>query len=343
MALRWAPAVALLSLVLSSVRCTSGILAQDEVPSERTTRRVVVLDSSQCAGIPATELHELMALELAPRALRLPGDVDEDADVTRAQLRCDANSARLVVREATRSPQELVLDLSSIDVRARARLLALTLAELLATAELEGVPPAALPAPERADDGYAPWRSAARSSGWLGAGLVREGRPRVLAPSLQTGLVSGLGSLPLALIGELQVQRGERDVSAGRVTVWTASGSLGPAAIVPAGPFDLGLGVAARVGYARLIGEADAGQASIAGHAVSGFWWGPTLAASAIWRLRARLGLRAGVDLTWVARAVRGVDSANTLVYELDGLIVHATLGVSLALPAWSIGRRKGP
>lgn len=340
MALRRAPTVALLGFALVSLLPVQHLVAQDEMLERReATRRVVVLDDQACADVPRTELRELVALELAPRVLRAASD-EREADATDVRLTCDADSARLVVQEVSRPPQELVLDLSSIAIAARARLIALSLAELLATADMEPI----TPAPEAAanEEPASPRGSARQSSGWLGAGVAREGTLRVLAPSLQTGLVLNLAGLPLAVVAELDAQRGQRDVPAGRVTLWTVAGSVGPATQLVFGPLELVLGAGVRLGYARLIGETEAGQTVVTGHVVSGLWWGPTLGASGTWHLSKRVGLRAGVDFSWITRPVRGTDSTEGTegtAFELDGLLVHATLGLSLTLPALRIGR----
>jgi len=338
MALGRAPAAALLGFALVSLLPVNDLVAQDEIVERReATGRVVVLDDQACDGVPRTELRELVTLELAPRLLRVPSDERDDADSTDVRLSCDAESARLVVREAARPPQELVLDLSSIAVAARARLIALSLAELLATADMEPIEPA--PRSTANEEPASPRVPARHSSGWLAAGLAREATPRVLAPSLQTGLVLNLAGLPLALVAELDAQRGERDVPAGHVTLWTVSGSVGPATQLRAGPLELVLAAGVRLGYARMIGDTEASQTSVIGHAVSGLWWGPTLGASGTWHLTRRVGLRAGVDLSWIARPVRGTDSTEGTALELDGLLVHATLGLSLSLPTLRIGR----
>ncbi|MEY4512422.1 MAG: hypothetical protein RLZZ450_4544, partial [Pseudomonadota bacterium] len=213
----------------------------------------------------------------------------------------------------------------------------LSMSELLATADME--PIARAPEPHEDQEVLSQPGPSRPSHVWVGAGLAREGRPSLLAPSLQTGLALNVAGLPLALVLELEAQRGEHDVAAGRVTLWTTSASMGPAAQLRVGPLDLSLGVGARLGYARLIGEAD--QAPVTGHVVSGLWWGPTLGASATWRLGARVGVRAGVDLTWIARAVRGTDSTSATAYELEGLMVQATLGARFSLPTLRIGRRQ--
>jgi len=334
MTLRWAPVVALVWTWLLAV--LAGTAAAWDA-------RIVVLDSSQCGSVSHHELRELVALELAPRVVSAPSEVPDDAAVTRAVVTCSEASARLFVRDVARQQQqELGLDLAQIAAAARARLIALALAELIATVDMEPVAPArAEPQHEApaAPASPAPGATAARGDWWLGAGIVREGEPRVLAPSLASGLTVSLAGLPLALLGDLALQRGERAVSAGRVTVWTVSGAPALSGQLRAGRSVLALGLGVRVGYARLVGEADAAEPAVAAHAVSGLWWGPTLGATAVLPLSARWGVRAGVDLTWVVRGVQGLDSSGAVAYRLEGLIVQATIGASLALPKLRLGR----
>jgi hypothetical protein len=300
---------------------------------------LVPLDDTQKSKLSARVdgfIRELISLELAPRVVRLGGEALEDRQTTGVVLTCEADRAQIVVRDPARPNQALELDLSTIAAPARARLIALSLAELLATADMEpaaNVPEIPEPAPPRPRP--------RDSSMWLAAGIVREGEPRLLAPSLQTGLVLNVAGLPLAAVMALDAQRGARDVPAGRVTLWTVSGSAGPATQLHAGPLELGLGAGVRLGYARMIGDADETQAAVSGHTVSGLWWGPTLGASASWRVRAAWGIRAGVDLSWIARAVRGTDSGSAAVLALDGLLVQATLGLSLSLPALRVGHQE--
>ena len=333
MTLRWAPAAALWWITIGAQLGVPSAGAQAEVSSAPELRsEPVVLDSDQCSSVARDELRELVALELAPRAVKTPSELPAGGSVTSAELRCSATRARLVVRDAARrQQQELALELTQIDPPARARLIALALAELIATVEMEPLAPARPAEPPK--PAHSPSPRGAHSSWWLGAGLTREGRPRILAPSLQSGLALSLAALPLALFSELQLQRGERTISAGRVTAWTVSGSLGLAGQLHAGPSDLTLGLGLRLGYAELVGKTGAASATLSAHNVSGLLWGPTLGASAVLPLYARWGVRAGVDLTWLARGVRGTDSGGGTAFQLDGLLVHATLGVSLRLP----------
>lgn len=329
MALRAASAFAL-SLGLL---CAGRVAAQ--TGSAVDTRATVVVENL-CAVVPSGELQKLIALELAPRTVATGVPLDTRTARTRAKIECHAQQADLSATDVTRDRrQALTLDLSQTAPDARARLLALTLSELVASLELDAAPGAVreptriVAAPVRT----VRTRVAPASRVWLGVGLAREGKPAMLMPSAQTGLLLGRARSPLALQGELQVHRGRRAVEAGDVVAWTTSGSLGVAGRWERAWAALTLGVGMRLGYARLRGEADSG-ANVAGRTVSGLWWGPVASASAVLPTRSRLGLRCGVDLGYVAREVRGHDGTGAASFALGGLQLHLNLGVSLKLGA---------
>ena len=156
----------------------------------------------------------------------------------------------------------------------------------------------------------------------------------MLLPSLQTGITAAFTRWPLALQSELQLQRGERAVSAGDVVSWTVSGSAGVGGQLANEWVALTLGLGLRLGYARLHGDVgdERSGASVTGHTVSGLWWGPTTFVGAVLPMHARWGVRCGLDLSWVARDVRGLDSSGSVSYSVAGLLLHANVGVSLKL-----------
>jgi hypothetical protein len=90
-----------------------------------------------CQGVSGTEVMLLAALELAPR-VRVVG---ERAEATlEGRVRCDTPRVTLEVHDPSRSsapPLRVTLDLASAAPSARPRLLALSLAELVATRRLE--------------------------------------------------------------------------------------------------------------------------------------------------------------------------------------------------------------
>jgi hypothetical protein len=337
MALRWTSAIVLSwgLLVVGSIVAQDGSTEGSE-PASRT----VVVDSDQCDVVQRDELRKLIALELAPRTVRSTDPVHDGPAPTHARVACSDTQARLVVEDVARGRrQELTLDLTEVAVPARPRLLALSLSELIATVEMEPTPRAHVEAPRGEHASVQPAQNPpARSSrAWLGAGIAREGRPVMLQPSLQTGITAAFTRWPLALQGELQLHRGKRSVSAGDVVSWTVSGSAGVGGQLVNAWAELTLGLGLRLGYARLHGDVggsyDGGSgAPVTGHTVSGLWWGPTTFVGAVLPTHARWGVRCGLDLSWVARDVRGLDSAGSVSYSVGGLQLHANIGVSLKL-----------
>lgn len=328
MVLRWAHAVAL------SAGCLLGrpVAAQEHAFEELSQRaRIVVVDSEPCEVVPQDELRKLIALELAPRAVR-SHQADTDPALPRAHVRCSDTEAHLTVADAGRGRrQELTLDLSQIPSTARARLLALTLSELVATVELESPARTRVDAPRTEQTTITPQPRVKRSRAWLGIGIAREGSPAMVMPSLQTGATTAISEWPLALQGELQLHGGERSVSAGDVVSWTVSGSAAIAGQLVPSWAELHAGLGLRLGYAHLRGEAST-DAQAAGQTVSGLWWGPTAFVSAVFPVQSTWGARLGLDVSYVVRDVRGLDGTGGTSYSISGFLLQANVGISLKL-----------
>lgn len=328
MILYWAFAIAL----TWSWLVVSAAAAQEGAAAVERGSRVVALDSSACDVIARDELHQLIALELAPRKVRSLERPLDGPVLTRARVTCSDTQARLIVEDALRGRrEELSLDLREIASAARPRLVALSLAELIATVDMEPAPSAAVVAPPRKDPTTRRNDELAvrASRVWLVAGVAREGRPAMRLVSLQTGFTGALARWPVALQGALQLQRGERAVSAGDVVVWTASGTAAIGGQLALAWVELTLGLGLRLGYARLHGEADR-SAAVAGRTVSGLWWGPTAFVGAVLPAHTRWGVRCGLDLGHVAKDVRGYDGAGSGATSIAGFQLQATLGLSV-------------
>jgi hypothetical protein len=304
------------------------------VASERAVlagASAVEVDASACSDVAASELRALVALELAPRTVAAPGTDATFPEVTRARVRCSSGRAHLLVEEAESGrKQELELDLRETLEAARTRLVALTLAELVATLTIEPTHMAEVAQPSAAHAERAqppPWRKRV----WLGAGLAREGRPHILAPTLQTGLLYPVARLPIALQTELLASRGRHDVTAGSITTWSLAGSAAAATRFRVGWAELVLGVGARLGYARLEGIAGKDN-TLSGRSLSGAFWGPLLSGCAFAPLATRWGLRAGLDVVYIVMPVRGLDASGKVVYALGGLQLQANMSITLQL-----------
>src|SRR4051812_19340037 len=109
----------------------------------------VQLSIPDCEGISGEEIAKLVRLELA--AQHTPAsDAVSDAG-TRAAVSCSAERATITVVDPRRtSPLVLELALDATPPEARARFLALAVAELIATSRLEHVEARAAESPVRA-------------------------------------------------------------------------------------------------------------------------------------------------------------------------------------------------
>src|SRR5262245_54136391 len=76
--------------------------AQAQEPAARPVARAVVLDARACPAISPSALHELVALELAPRPLLSPEQVETGARPVRALLECHGAQAALRVEDDAR-------------------------------------------------------------------------------------------------------------------------------------------------------------------------------------------------------------------------------------------------
>jgi hypothetical protein len=300
--------------------------ARAELPPEPSTSRAVMLDSSACEGLPAEALRELVALELAPRPLYTPAQAGAAQLAIAARLSCSGSQAALRVKDTRHGErQELTLDLAETMPSARTRLVALAISELVASLELEAQAGPA-PPPKRAAPAVR-WRGHA----WLAAGVWRAGRPAMLGWCAHGGGLWYIAKLPLALSADVFGTRAEQTLSAGRVTAWTLSGSLALGLGLRRSFLEAALAAGLRLGYASLAGAAPADAQSTTSDAVRAPWWGPLLTGSLLVPVYQRLGIRAALDLTYIAKPVRGLDASGATAYALERFALHAALGVGLA------------
>ena len=99
----------------------------------------VVLNLPDCLDAPSADVAKLVALELAPRLRVVPAADAGARALLAATVACPPGKrAQLTVHDPTRAtPLRVELDLARTAPEARTRLLALTLAELIATSRLE--------------------------------------------------------------------------------------------------------------------------------------------------------------------------------------------------------------
>ncbi|MET0285492.1 MAG: hypothetical protein ABW352_13515 [Polyangiales bacterium] len=260
------------------------------------------LSIADCAGASAQAIRKLVQLELASQEL-----------VAReVSLHCEGTQARITVQT-----QALTLSLDETQPEARARLLALTIAELVATHRLEE--PARVEAPPPAP----PVR---RSSLWLGAGALRQGS--LWLPTLVAGAAYDFGRL--AGQGDLAFEARSVGSAQASTRVRVLSLSLAPMIPLPHRRFTFALGAGLRVGWAWLAAEAR--DDALVGRSLSGVYVAPIARGAAAYTWNARWATRLDLELGYAVKALRGLDADGVTLLKLEGLRTSATLSLSLAL-----------
>jgi hypothetical protein len=330
---------------------------------EPATVRLHVPD---CHGVEGEQVRSLVALELAPR-LRM-GARKAGAEIV-GKVTCDPRRVRIEIHDPQQAlPLRLELDLAAAPPQARTRLLALSIAELIATGRLErawlrpqapGEDAAAMKAAadqaaeraaaekaaaeraaaEKAAEEEAAEEEAAAESAvgrsrpawtvWAAPGLSRMGEPGVTLYGLEGGAGYALG--PALLLAQLQARWGAADALAADVAVQAYSMSFALSPHLSLGAFDFALAPGARLGYARLSGTA--AQPDLQGASLSGAWFGPCVQAGLQLRVTSSAAVRAGFEFGYVTQSVRGLDHASRRLLELDGVWLSASVGAALLLP----------
>lgn len=298
-------------------------------------RPPVQLDIDACVAEPRDEIERLCAVELDAQTLP-PAAVAPDA--TRLRVTCRGALSELQVDDpVTGKRSQRLVDLSAVPEGARARLLSLALAELVAAswAELEApprrVPPVeALAAPSVRRAAVAALRRRERP----GLRLLTYGEVR-LPLSRDRAPLAGLGARLLGAHGhhlgwalDVAYARGRAAVPLGEVT--TDHLGVGVLGLLhhDLRRAALHLGAGARLGAARV-----AGAAGEDARAVAASLWGPTLELRAQGGADVRLGrllLGAAVEAGYAVVPVVG-RAAGEAVAGVDGAWAVLQLGVGIA------------
>jgi hypothetical protein len=242
-----------------------------------------------------------------------------------ASLQCAAGRAVIQVQDARRSePLELVLPLADTRREARPRLLALAIAELIATSRLEQSPP---PKPPVAPVAPPPPRVRALSLG-LALGLVRAFEPALWSPGLRLDAAYGFGRW--SLHADLEADSGSRAESEATLGGRALSIGLAPAFRLVDGQLDWDLGLGVRGGAAWL--SATSRQPNVAGRTISGTFIAPFAWTALELNLTELWYLRLALELGYVAKPVRGLDADKAVLLELKGLRGASWLGVGVRL-----------
>jgi len=218
--------------------------------------QTVALDLTGCAVPPAAEVRALAALELRGRLLESP-DVAADQQLS---VTCTGDRAEL---HSSARAEPRTIDLGSVPPALRARLLALSIAELNrapraqpsgveTTHDAEPAPPIVAPT-EPASTAAASRASAARFSGLLAAGVKLSAAPMWAAAGALSTLLPVVG--PLAWTGELALGQARRDIDGGSLRVRSVVLRSGPALLLVRARALWYAGLAVRLELLELTGE----------------------------------------------------------------------------------------
>jgi hypothetical protein len=286
----------------------------------------VRLSIPDCAEASGAQIRKLVALELASREnIRL-----EDSDVgLQASLRCEGERAIISVYDPSRTePLVLEMQLSQTRREARPRLLALAIAELIATSRFEQAPK---PAPVKREVVSEPETSdeaASVFSLWLGGGVLSEYEPRAWPATVAAGAALSFG--PVALTTELGFDWSSKSESDVVVRARVASIALAPSLWLVRGPIEWTVSLGVRVGYAWL--QATSRSMDLTAGSVSGAFLAPLAGTAVSWHVAAHWYLRAALEIGYVLTPVRGLDADLQPLLELKGSRAAGVLGVGLDL-----------
>jgi len=245
----------------------------------------------------------------------------------------DSHAVRVTVDRAAGRRQQRHVRLYDVPPRARPRLLALAIVELLAAGgpAPEPAPPAGAPrtvtAPLPAVVAVPPGSGGPSPPSWR-AGAGASGRSFSSAWGQATfgaaaGVTRELPGPRAAIALDVAVEASERAASLGRVAVLLASAALWYELRGQHGRWTYGAGPGLRLGWARLAGAAPASQ--VQAHTVSRWWTGPLLAARLDVDLTARLSAGAALEAGKVLQSVRGLVGDSPEV-EIGGAWLAATI-----------------
>jgi hypothetical protein len=316
-------------LVLAIAGWCRPALADDHAP--------VQLTIDPCVNAPAEEIRRIVSIELGGH---ISDTREPTADVTRASATCDGSAVTLRVDDAiTGKSLSRTIDLGATP-RARPRLVALAIAELVSASWTEltvdpqpDVSPNAPASSEERRGAVAvqtarvPWSGPPLRVSLFGSGLKFFSRTALLAGG---GL--GLALDRSELIGwriDAQAHHGSESTPLGHVD--TDVLSVGVAALIRRAwsRSVVHLGVGARGGAVRM-----SGAPSMTGVEGSRFWapWvGAFVLGSAELRLAHRTSLDAQVTTGYVVRPVGGLVSDRREV-AVDGAWVEVHIGVARSL-----------
>jgi hypothetical protein len=296
------------------VACWLGLLPSRLAAADGESVRLSIPD---CAGASGVQIAHLVALELASREnLRL----DDSADGIQASLECSDDDAVIRVVDPHRDgPLVLEMQLSQTRPEARPRLLALAIAELIATSRFEQTSTAAQPLP--VEPRYP-------VSLLVAAGTARAYQPGLWAPLLAAGAAYSLGSI--ALNADVSFDWTSHRTTDASIDARTLSLAFAPSLLLLRDPIDWDVRLGLRAGYTWLEGEPR--NTNFDSASVSGPFLAPIAGTALRWHVSKRLSVLLSIEVGYVIVPVRGLDADGARLVELKGLRATALVGPVIAL-----------
>ncbi len=266
---------------------------------------------------PCVALPEAFVKRAAEAELSAAGAFAQQGPPFVVNVSCEGSSLLLTLSKDSATMQRRALDLAGDDPKAHARLLALAIAELIASNLPRTEPAGSRPepsqpakaAPATPPDAPRSRHSAMEYALWVSSRGFRD--------VLMIGGAASVAYHAPGLLGvrlELAHERGHSDVTLGEVGATSTSGSLAILAGHSAASYRLESGLGARFGWVQLTGEPDAQSR---GEELNASWGGPLAMFGGSVALGARLSLGLGAECGLVAREVGGlVDGREQLAIQ---------------------------
>lgn len=270
----------------------------------------VRLSIPDCADASGAQIEHLVALELASRENLTLAD---SSDGIQASLRCSDDRAVIEVVDPHREePLVLEMQLAQTRPEARPRLLALAIAELIATSRLEHIPAEE----KRVEAGPC-------ATLFIGGGVARAYRPALWSPEIAAGAAYDLGVF--ALTAEIDFDWTSRSTTDATLDARAISLAIAPGLALVRTPLEWDVRVGLRVGYAWLEGAPR--SANFEAGSISGVFLAPIAATALAVPLTVHWGVRLSLELGYVVVPVRGIGVDGELLLELKGIRAAAIAG----------------
>ncbi|MET0593562.1 MAG: hypothetical protein ABW133_12740 [Polyangiaceae bacterium] len=324
-------------------------------PKVESVRLPVVIVVPRCATAPLADLRRIASVELGiDVAVQLEDDAPphdpiaehqgsaEESNVTRVAIACSGQWLHLQVFDPV-SGKTLSrhLDLSNNDVSTRTRMLALSIAELVAASWIELV---AHPTPRP----HIVEAKASANAREIAAGAAQKVmaqpsfyRVEAVASAQRTGstdlltLGGGIGTSWIkngwqVVGGDLRVETGSAEVPLGTIRTLLASGSVSFRIRQKLGWMAVEGGLGARAGLAHMQGEPAEIEPRPQASTATFPWWGPMILVRAEAAIARRVAVLLGFEAGRVAYAADG-QSAGQTGAAIENQWVSITAGPALS------------